>query len=279
MVDLIVDSIGRKLERNDNSSHGSDSQLLGAPQIAGGPSDCWGPLRLLGLRLLDAPQVDRAPQIVGGPSDCWEPFKLLGPLGLLGPSDCWGPLRLMRPLRLSGALQIAESPLDCWGPSDCWAPQIAGGSSDWWGPSDCRDPSDCWGPLGLLGAPQMAGGPCALHNLHNPLLRHWLDVAVAQIHGIEVLHCLYQLERPLCRVVSLDWTVHFQMHPEQSCPRVGWTRGSGRVGSGHDLAGFWRVGSGQHFGFLSFLLIISRYLNRCESSNTTLGLIDIWYNN
>ena len=38
-------------------------------------------------------------------------------------------------------------------------------------------------------------------------------------------------------------------------PRVG----SGRVGSGHDFAGFWRVwiGSGQHFGFLVFLLIIS----------------------
>ena len=38
----------------------------------------------------------------------------------------------------------------------------------------------------------------------------------------------------------------------QSCARVGWTRGSGRVGSGHDFAGFWRVGSGQHFGFLVF---------------------------
>ena len=24
----------------------------------------------------------------------------------------------------------------------------------------------------------------------------------------------------------------------QSCPRVGWARGSGRVGSGHDFAGF-----------------------------------------
>ena len=31
----------------------------------------------------------------------------------------------------------------------------------------------------------------------------------------------------------------------QSCPRVGWTRGSGRVGSGHDFAGFGRVGSGR----------------------------------
>ena len=38
------------------------------------------------------------------------------------------------------------------------------------------------------------------------------------------------------------WT---QAWSRQSCPRVGWTRGSGRVGSGHDFAGFWRVGSGR----------------------------------
>ena len=49
---------------------------------------------------------------------------------------------------------------------------------------------------------------------------------------------------------------------------------AGRVGSGHDFAGFWRIGSGQHFGFLSFSLIISWYLNRYESSNTAFGLID-----
>jgi len=47
-----------------------------------------------------------------------------------------------------------------------------------------------------------------------------------------------------------------------------------RVGSGHDFAGFWQVGLGQHFGFFSFLLIISWYLNRCESLNFTFGLID-----
>ena len=29
---------------------------------------------------------------------------------------------------------------------------------------------DCWEPLGLLGPPLIAGGPCALHNMHNPLL-------------------------------------------------------------------------------------------------------------
>ena len=50
----------------------------------------------------------------------------------------------------------------------------------------------------------------------------------------------------------------------QSCPRVGWTGGSGRVGSGHDFAGFWRVGSGRvsTSDFLVFSLIISFYLNR-----------------
>ena len=51
-----------------------------------------------------------------------------------------------------------------------------------------------------------------------------------------------------------------------------------RVGSGHDLpefGGSGRVGSGQHFGFFRFLLIISWCLNRYESSNTTFGLIDL----
>ena len=53
---------------------------------------------------------------------------------------------------------------------------------------------------------------------------------------------------------------------------------AGRVGSrfGRILAG--RVGSGQHFGFFSFLLIISWYQNRCESSNTTFELIDFLRN-
>ena len=55
-------------------------------------------------------------------------------------------------------------------------------------------------------------------------------------------------------------------------PRVG----SGRVGSGHDFAGFWRVGSGRvsTSDFFSSLLIISWYLNRYESSNITFGFID-----
>ena len=42
-------------------------------------------------------------------------------------------------------------------------------------------------------------------------------------------------------------------------------------------------GSGHHFGFLSFLIIIPWYLNRYESSNTAFGLIDflryLIYNN
>ena len=62
----------------------------------------------------------------------------------------------------------------------------------------------------------------------------------------------------------------------QSCPRVGWTRGSGQVGSGRvtilpDFGGSGRVSTSD---FFSFSLIISWYQNRCESSNTTFGLID-----
>ena len=67
--------------------------------------------------------------------------------------------------------------------------------------------------------------------------------------------------------------------PELSTGRMDPRVGSGRVGSGRVgsrfcriLAG--RVGSGQHFGFISFLLIISWYLNRYQFSNTTFGLID-----
>ena len=49
--------------------------------------------------------------------------------------------------------------------------------------------------------------------------------------------------------------------------------GSDRVGSGHDFAGFWRVGSALRI-FQFFLHIISWYLNGYESSNATFGLID-----
>ena len=61
-------------------------------------------------------------------------------------------------------------------------------------------------------------------------------------------------------------------HPPslQSCPRVGWTRGPGRVTILPEFGG-----SGHHFGFVSFLLIISWCLNRYESANTTFGLIDL----
>ena len=48
-------------------------------------------------------------------------------------------------------------------------------------------------------------------------------------------------------------------------PRVG----SGRVTILPDFGG-----SGQHIGFISFLLIISWYPNRYDSSNITFGLID-----
>ena len=63
---------------------------------------------------------------------------------------------------------------------------------------------------------------------------------------------------------------HAELPTGRMNPRVE----SGRVRPGHDFAGFWPVGSGQHFRFISFLLIISWYLNQYESSNTTFGLID-----
>ena len=54
-------------------------------------------------------------------------------------------------------------------------------------------------------------------------------------------------------------------------PRVGSGRvGSGRVGSRFRRILTGRVGSGQHFRYFSFLLIISWYLNPYESSNTSL---------
>ena len=73
-----------------------------------------------------------------------------------------------------------------------------------------------------------------------------------------------------------------RMDPRVGSGRVGSGRvGSGRVGSGRVgsrfcqiLAG--RVGSGQYFGFCSFLLTISWYLNLYELSNTTFELIDFY---
>ena len=43
----------------------------------------------------------------------------------------------------------------------------------------------------------------------------------------------------LFRVALIDCVV-ILLWADQRCPRVGWTRGSG-----HDLAGFWRFGSGR----------------------------------
>ena len=62
------------------------------------------------------------------------------------------------------------------------------------------------------------------------------------------------------RILSVCILYDFPVLWLQSCPRVGWTHGSGRAGSGHDFAGFWRVGSGQPFRFSRFLLIISWFL-------------------
>ena len=59
----------------------------------------------------------------------------------------------------------------------------------------------------------------------------------------------------------------------QSCPRVGWTRGSGRVTIWPDFGGSGRVRTSE---FLVYLLVInSGFLNPCESSNTAFYSIRI----
>ena len=84
-------------------------------------------------------------------------------------------------------------------------------------------------------------------------------------------HVFDMLNRKYCSKGNLIYDVAVMLirtwvsrsRPRQSCPRVGWIHGSGRVGSGfcRILAGrFQGQGQGrvvQHFGFLSFLLIIS----------------------
>ena len=108
-------------------------------------------------------------------------------------------------------------------------------------------------------------------------LDQWRGILVDTRHGLQALHEYHNILRPrvgCCRVPHR--VVHGSDGP---AGRVG----SGRVGSRFCwiLAG--RVGSGQHFGFLGFLLIIFRYLNRFESSNTAFGFIDflryLIYNN
>ena len=64
------------------------------------------------------------------------------------------------------------------------------------------------------------------------------------------------------------WVGHDTVHVHGWDGPAGWVR-SDRVTIFPDFGG-----SGQHFGFFSFPLIISWYLNRYESSNNTFGLID-----
>ena len=71
-----------------------------------------------------------------------------------------------------------------------------------------------------------------------------------------------------CRSLSMTVYVGSELSTGRMDPRIG----SGRIGV-KILQEF--GGSGQHFGFFSFLLIISWCIDRYESSNTTFGLIDL----
>ena len=70
-------------------------------------------------------------------------------------------------------------------------------------------------------------------------------------------HAIYKLRLSSIRLLHNTFTAECDITTELSTgridPRVGSGRiGSGQIGSGHDFAGFWRVVSGQHFGFMSF---------------------------
>ena len=110
----------------------------------------WGRLRLLG-----APQIDGAPQIVGGTHVDRAP-QIFGNQ----------PFRLLRAPQFAGPLGFLGRLIYGLGP---W---------DWWSPWDCGGLFSLLRATHIAGAPRiaralrMAGGPCALHNMHNPLLRH-----------------------------------------------------------------------------------------------------------
>ena len=90
--------------------------------------------------------------------------------------------------------------------------------------------------------------------------------------SIANINKLQRVHNSLARVVSGSELSTGRMDPRVGSGRVG----SGRVGSGRvtilpDFGGSGRVST---LDLLAFLLIISWYLNRYESSNTTFGLID-----
>ena len=108
------------------------------------------------------------------------------------------------------------------------------------------------------------------HNLFDHIRCGW----VLHMHMITAYADDYGICRWLLRMRMITAYADDYLISELSTGRMDPRFGSGRVGSRfcRILAG--RVESGQHFGFSSFLLIISWYLNLYESSNTTVGLID-----
>ena len=124
--------------------------------------------------------------------------------------------------------------------------------------------------------------------------------AFNSIINLTIIHHITPHHIAAHRITSHNITLYhippYHITANQSCPRVWWTRRwtrslmdlmdhqmvglmvwwwsrsdgpEGRVGSGHDFAGFWQVGSALRD--FSFSLIISRFLNRNDSSNTTFG--------
>ena len=109
--------------------------------------------------------------------------------------------------------------------------------------------------------------------LNNIMLVHFIAIQSCSRYcsDVAIKYCI----RPFGHACSHSLRVI--VGPELSTGRTDPRVGSGRVTILPDFGGSGRVGSALRF--FSISLIISWYLNRCESSNTTFGLIDIRYNN
>ena len=119
-------------------------------------------------------------------------------------------------------------------------------------------PSPSWGLLSQWHRQQMTTSKSLLRLNRETFLRDF-TLYMTTNYAIISIRCL-NIIMPVLPIAELSTG---RMNP----------RASGRVGSGHDFAGFWQVGSGQHFGNFSFLLNISGFLNKCESLNTAFGLM------
>ena len=147
---------------------------LRAPQIAGGPSDCWGPLKLLRpSRFLGSSQIAGGPsgwyrvhQIVGGPSDCCRAPQIPGPLRISGEPQIVGGPQIDGALRLLGAHRVDRGHWASAGGKGARPQNAPSGYGPGYG-----DNFFLAGPGGLF----QPRGPPAVAGPAGPSLRHCID--------------------------------------------------------------------------------------------------------